>query len=169
MAPVRALVLLSLFLSMGVGALANPPPANAFFTKRQLNSEIREEITTAIFSDELCFHANGFASDGEHVVEVAVYDASGREVVRMIKNIITKGATWGVSFCPSPIPDVDVPGEWWFVATLDEANAVSASIPIAYSPARPVKRIATDAKVEKKKSAKEVREYPRAREATDHR
>ncbi len=171
MTVLRASWLLLLSLSASAGALANPPPAKAFFTKRPLNSEVREEVTSAIFSDELCFHASGFASDGEHLVEVAVFDAGGREVVRMVKNVTTRGATWGISFCPSPIPDVDMPGEWWFVATLDDANAVSASIPIAYSQVRPIKRIPAEAAVEKKQpAAKEkpvAKEYPRARQATD--
>jgi hypothetical protein len=131
----RALCLVSL-VSGGI-SLANPLPAEYCFTTRLLNSEKWEKITEATFDDHFCFHVKGFASDGEHTVEIAVYDASGREKVRVIAPVLAKGATWQRGFCPSTIPDVDAPGEWWFVVTLDDSPVISASLQVAYGNPRP--------------------------------
>ena len=131
----RALCLLSLVL--GSTAMANPLPAEHWFTKRLPNSEDRVRITEATFDDEFCFGVKGFASDGEHTLEIAVYDASGREKARLITPVQAKGATWQRNFCPSAISDVDVPGEWWFVATLDDTPVLSASIQVTYGKPKP--------------------------------
>jgi len=132
----RALCLLALPF---VGAvLANPPPAEYKFTRRLPNSEVREEIKSATYDDvEICINLKGFASDGEHIASVTVYDASGREVSQLNKLVQAKGATWRAGFCPNPIVDVDAPGEWWFVVTLDDTPVISASIPIAYGKPKP--------------------------------
>jgi len=127
----RALCLMALPF---VGAAwANPPPAEYRFTKRLPNSEERVEIKAATFDDlQLCFNVVGFASDGDHAAEIAVYDASGREKARLFKTVLAKGVSWSISFCPATVKDEDAPGEWWFVATLDDTPVISASIPIAY-------------------------------------
>lgn len=131
----RTLCLLSLL--SGGAALANPLPAEFWFVKRPPNTEKRVKITEATFDDEFCFWVKGFASDGEHTAEITVYDASGREKARMISPVQAKGAVWRDSFCPGSIPDVDVPGEWWFVVTLDDIPVVSASIQVAYGKPKP--------------------------------
>jgi hypothetical protein len=107
-------------------------PVESVFTKRLPNSEERVKISEATFDDEFCIHVTGFASDGEHVVEIAVYDASGRETARIISPVEAKGAKWGQGFCPRAIKDIDAPGEWWFVVTLDDAPVVSASMLVKY-------------------------------------
>jgi hypothetical protein len=117
--------------------LANPLPAEHWFTKRLPNSEERVRVTEVTFDDEFSFHVKGFASDGEHRVEIAVYDASGREKARIIAPVQAKGATWHQGFCPRAIVDVDVPGEWWFAATLDDTAVISASIQISYGKPKP--------------------------------
>jgi hypothetical protein len=131
----RAICLLSLVFA-GT-AWANPLPAEHWFTKRLLNSEERERITAATFDDHFCFHVKGFASDGEHTAEIVVYDAGGRETARVISPVLAKGAVWRAGFCPDPIRDVDVPGEWWFVVTLDDSPVISASIQVAYGNPKP--------------------------------
>ena len=110
------------------GAANNPPPAEAVFVKRLPNSEEYVPIQEATFDDNFCIRLKGFASDGEHVAEIAIYDASGREISRFIKTVIAKGATWRLSICPSALPDVDAPGEWWFVSTLDDVPVISVSM-----------------------------------------
>ena len=132
----RALCLLALpFVG---AAFANPPPAEYKFTRRLPNSEVREEIKSATYDDlEVCISLKGFASDGEHIVSITVYDASGREVAQFTQPVQAKGATWRAGACPNPIADVDAPGEWWFVVTLDDTPVVSASIPIAYGKPKP--------------------------------
>jgi hypothetical protein len=79
----------------------------------------------------------GFASDGEHTVEIAVYDASGREKARVISPVQAKGAVWRDGFCPGSNVDVDVPGEWWFVVTLDDTPVISAAIQVSYGKPKP--------------------------------
>lgn len=155
----RALCLLPVML-VG-GAMANPLPAEVFFTKRLRNSEVRERITSATFDDELCLHIRGFASDGEHVTEISVFDASGREVGRYIKTVFAKGAKWRAGVCPGPVKDQDAPGEWWFTVTLDDALVASASIPVAYGEPRAAE---PDANAP---ARKEPPGYPRARKVTD--
>jgi hypothetical protein len=124
-------------LSFAGAVFANPLPAEHWFTKRLLNSEEKVRITEATFDDHFCFHVKGFASDGEHMVEIAVYDASGREVARVFAPVQARGATWQRAFCPGPTVDVDVPGEWWFVVTLDDAPVTSASIQISFGKPKP--------------------------------
>jgi hypothetical protein len=131
----RALCLLWLIVAGTV--LANPLPAEHCFTKRLLNSEARERITAATFDDDFCLHVKGIASDGEHTVEIAVYDASGRETARIISPVRAKGAVWHAGFCPDATRDVDVPGEWWFVVTLDDSPVISTSIQVAYGNPKP--------------------------------
>lgn len=124
---------LGLPLSLVTGlALANPMPVEYWFSKRPPFTEDRVRITDATFDDEVCLHIKGFASDGEHLSEITVFDAAGRETARLIGPVLARGATWRRSFCPAPIKDVDAPGEWWFVVTLDGMPVVSASILLAY-------------------------------------
>ena len=130
-----ALGLLSLLL--GNVTLANPLPAEHWFTKRLPNTEDRVKISEITFDDEFCFHVKGFASDGEHTVEIAVYDAGGREKARIIAPVRARGATWHQGFCPATNVDVDVPGEWWFVVTLDDAPVISTSIQVNYGKPKP--------------------------------
>lgn len=112
--------------------LGNPLPIEYWFDKRLPNSETWEKVTEATFDDKFCIRLKGFASDGEHTVEIVVYDATGRETARVIAPVQARGATWATGFCPQSIKDVDAPGEWWFVVTLDDQPVVSASIPVKY-------------------------------------
>jgi hypothetical protein len=158
----RVLWLLPLLLV--APALADALAAKAKFIKRIRNSEEWVDIKSASFDDKFCFDVTGFASDGEHVVEVAVFDAAGREVSRGIKTVIAKGASWSYSFCPGITKDVDTPGEWWFVATLDDALVASASMMISYGAASAAPAAAAPAAPAPKPTRKEPPRYPRARQ-----
>lgn len=127
-------------------ALANPPPAEHSFTVRPPLSEERIKVTEATFDDELCFHVKGFASDGEHVYEIVVFDASGRETLRVTAPVLAKGAVWRGAICPSAKKDVDAPGEWWFVATIDDTPVISASISMGYGKRRTRDQLKTSPK-----------------------
>lgn len=120
-----------------VGATRADTPADASFFKRQPNSEEYVPIQEATFDDDICIRAKGFASDGEHSTEIAIYDASGREFGRFLKTVVAKGATWRTSVCLVPTPDVDAPGEWWFVITLDDVPVVSKSMQVKYGKPKP--------------------------------
>lgn len=121
-----------LLIAAAPSLAADALPATHSFSKRLPNSERRVAITEATFDDEFCFRVTGFASDGEHVAEIAVFDASGREVARVVRTVFAQGAKWIASFCPSATKDQDVPGEWWFTATLDENLVASASMMVTY-------------------------------------
>jgi hypothetical protein len=135
-------------------------PAKHKFTKRLLNSEEYVDIQSATFDDHFCISVTGFASDGEHVSEISVFDASGREVSRVVKTVFAKGAKWAAGFCPSTIKDEDVPGEWWFTVTLDDALVASASIMVTYGEPKAAEAL-------KPPATKEPPGYPRARRPTE--
>jgi len=113
-------------------ALADGLPATYKFTKRMPNTEQYVELPNATFDDHVCFEVTGFAADGEHPAEITIFDGGGREVARVFKTVTARGARWGMTFCMTPIKDEDVPGEWWFNATLDDNLAASASLMVAY-------------------------------------
>jgi hypothetical protein len=151
----RALCLLPTMLA-GV-ALANPLPPEVWFTKRVRNSEVREKIASAAFEDELCFHIKGFASDGEHVSEISIFDAGGREIGRFVKTVFTKLTKWRAGACLTPVENEDIPGEWWFTVTLDGALVASASIMVVHGAPKAAEPAA------KPQTRKEPQGYPRAR------
>jgi hypothetical protein len=134
--PLARAFCLNLLLLAGV-APANPMPVEAKFYKRLPNSERREIVKEANFDDDLCFSLKGFASDGEHVVEVTIFDASGREVARMIAPVLAEGATWRNVVCYGFKSNRDVPGQWWYVANLDDLPVASESINIAFGKPKP--------------------------------
>ena len=140
---------------------ADALPARHKFSKRLLNSEVYVDIQSATFDDHFCFSVTGFASDGEHVSEISVFDAAGREVSRVVKTVFAKGARWGAGFCPSTIRDEDVPGEWWFTVTLDDALVTSASIMVTHGEAKPAELVVSPP------ARKEPPGYPRARKTSE--
>ena len=117
---------------------SNPAPATGRFERELPGSDDTVVVTSATFDDDICFKVTGFASDGEHISEIVVYDGSGREVARVIYPVTAKRARWAGGFCYRFRADRDVPGTWWYVASLDDLPAVSESIPISYG--KPVKQ-----------------------------
>lgn len=119
-----ACFMLSLATSVAAGDSAT---AEASFFKRLPNADRIEGIVSATFDDDVCFRVRGTAANGEYLSEVTVYDGAGREVSRVMGPLRVESGRWGRIFCYG-FRDEDAPGEWWYVASLNDKPIVSESL-----------------------------------------
>ena len=68
--------------------------------------------------------------DGEHAVQLTIYDGLGNEVHRSTNQRNTSGGRLGRTSCYGFDEDHDAVGTWWYVVELDDEPLISASIEI---------------------------------------
>ena len=126
----NARVIVLVVLVAAGSAPAQSPSASASFVKRSPGTETLIPVNSATLDDTVYLEMEGGAPDGDHSLEVTVYDANGREVFRGTRTVTAKGGRWGASASYGFNVARDPPGVWWYVAKLDDQPIVSESIEI---------------------------------------
>lgn len=107
--------------SSGIGSFFKQVPG----TDRQI------PITGATFADKVFFRYVISAEDGEHSLQVNVYDGSGREVYNSESTLVVKGGRAGGALSYGFNRSRDSPGKWWYVAALDDTVVVSSALDVS--------------------------------------
>ena len=68
--------------------------------------------------------------DGEHALQLTIYDGEGREVHKSTTHRNASNQSLGRTICSTFDEDYDAPGTWWYVVELDGEPLVSESIEI---------------------------------------
>jgi hypothetical protein len=128
----RKIVTVMLLLAcLPVVLFAENPTSSGIFFKQVPGTDRQIPIDDATLADKVYFHILIGAEDGEHSLQVNVYDGSGREVFRAESVLLAEGGRGGVSVSYSFNARRDAPGTWWYVAALDEKVVVSNSLEVS--------------------------------------
>ncbi|MFC4312472.1 hypothetical protein ACFPN2_25540 [Steroidobacter flavus] len=85
----------------------------------------------ATFADKIYFEFWIQADDGEHSLQVNVYDGDGREVYIGQSTMVVKNGRGGGAVTYGFNRGRDAPGTWWYVAALDDKVVVSSSLDVS--------------------------------------
>jgi len=124
----RISLLVLLFVSLPVSLLAAAPTgAGSFFVKAP-GSEREIPISNATFKDQVYFRVHVHANDGDHAMQITIYDGSGREVCNAESTLFVKDGT-GVDITSYGFSSKrDASGTWWYVAAVDGKVVASESL-----------------------------------------
>ena len=122
-------IVLAVLVAAG-SAPAQSPSASASFVKRNPGTETYVPIKSATLDDNVYLAMEGEAPDGDHSLEVTIYDANGREAFRGTTTVTAKDGRWR-SRVRYGFNARDPTGVWWYVAKLDDQPVASESIEIA--------------------------------------
>ena len=123
-----------LFLSglcLSVSAEAVGPTATAFFSIRDPVTFKLTRALEARLDQYVCISISAkLVPDGEHSVQLTIYDGEGREVHKFTGRKNASNQSLARSFCYGFDKDYDASGTWWYVVELDGEPLVSESIEI---------------------------------------
>jgi hypothetical protein len=120
-----------LSLAKEPSTLLKEPHGFGFFTRTEKNADKHFSIAKAKLTDTVYFGVAITIANGDHVFEVTVYDGSGREVYRSENAVFAKARTVQRLTHYGFDPSRDVPGEWWYVASIDKQIVVSMMLPVS--------------------------------------
>ena len=123
-----------LFLSglcLGASAEAVGPTAAALFFIEDPVTHQRSRALEARLDQYVCLSISArLVPEGEHSLQLTIFDGEGREVDKSITRRITSNQSLGRIICSAFDEDHDAPGTWWYVVELDGEPLVSESIEI---------------------------------------
>jgi hypothetical protein len=127
--PIVTMVLL--LASLPIVLFAKDPTGIGSFSKDVPGTDRRIPIGAATLADRVYFHFFVLAEDGEHALQVNVYDGDGREVYRSESTLLVEGGQGGRGVMYGFDTRRDAPGTWWYVAALDERVVLSNSLEVS--------------------------------------
>lgn len=131
MQPTKQLLLLLAGLCASVSAEAVDPTATAVFQIRDPVTHDLKPALEARLDQFVCLSIKAeLVPDGEHSVQLTIYDGLGNEVHKSVNHKIVSDPSLGRTICRGFDEDHDVPGTWWYVVELDDKPLVSTSIEI---------------------------------------
>ena len=107
------------------------PTGDGSFYKQFRGTERRTAVTTATFADKIYFDFVIDAEDGEHPLQVNIYDGEGREVLNAQSTLVVSDGRGRAGISYGFKRGRDAPGTWWYVVALDGTIAVSSSIAVS--------------------------------------
>lgn len=121
---------IALLLACTSIALAAGSSDSGRFTKQVQGTDRRIAINEARFADRVFFQFSIAATDGEHALDLNVYDGEGREVYNSQSTLVARSGRAGGSVSYGFDAYRDAPGTWWYVAAIDGKIVVSSSIQV---------------------------------------
>ena len=110
---------------------AASPSGFGSFSKYVPGTDKQVPIDSATIADNVVFHAQITAEDGEHKLTFNVYDGNGREVMTAETVLVVRGGRGARAMSYGFDRVRDVPGVWWYVAALDGQVVVSNSLQVS--------------------------------------
>jgi len=127
----RQILMLLAGLCVGVSAEAAGPTATAQFFIQDPETRKRTPALEARLDQFVCLSISArLVPDGEHALQLTIYDGEGREVHKSTTRNHASGQSLARTVCAGFDEDYDVPGTWWYVVELDGEPLVSESIEI---------------------------------------
>jgi hypothetical protein len=118
-------------LCTSFGVEAAGPTATAVFEIQDPVTHKYKPATDARLDQYLCLRIDAvLVPDGEHSVQLTIYDGLGNEVIRSTRRGYSSNLTLGRIHCLGFDEDHDAPGTWWYVVELDGQPLLSASIEV---------------------------------------
>jgi hypothetical protein len=111
---------------------AGGPTGEARFSKQIPGTDRRAWTSAhATFADQIYFEYRIQAEDGEHSLQVNVYDGEGREVYNAQSTLVVSSGRGDGAISYGFKGNRDAPGTWWYVAALDDKVVVSSSLDVS--------------------------------------
>jgi len=118
-------------LCASISVEAVEPTATAEFQIEDPVTHHRTPALEARLDQYVCLSIQAeLVPDGEHSVQLTIYDGLGNEVHRSVNHRTVSDPSLGTTICHAFDEDHDVPGTWWYVVELDDKPLVSTSIEI---------------------------------------
>jgi len=118
-------------LCVSVCAEAVGPTATAQFFVEDLETHKRTPALEARLDQYVCLSIQArLVPDGEHTLQLTIYDGEGREVHKSAGRINVPNQSLDRTSCTGFDEDYDAAGTWWYVVELDGEPLVSESIEI---------------------------------------
>ena len=114
-----------------VSAHAVGPTATAHFYIEDPVTHKHARASEARLDQYVCLSISArLVPDGEHALQLTIYDGQGREVHKSTGRRIGSNLSLRKLICYGFDEDHDAPGTWWYVVELDGEPLVSESIEI---------------------------------------
>jgi hypothetical protein len=127
----KQLLLLLAGLCASVSAEAVDPTASAEFQIEDPVTHHRTPALEARLDQYVCLSIQAeLVPDGEHSVQLTIYDGLGNEVHKFVTHKKVRSASLDTGLCHGFDEDNDAAGTWWYVVELDDKPLVSTSIEI---------------------------------------
>ena len=127
----KQLLLLLAGLCASVSAEAVEPTATVEFQIEDPVTRHRTPALEARLDQRVCISIQPvLVPDGEHSLQVTIYDGLGNEVHKVVTHKNVPNASLDTLFCHGFDEDNDAVGTWWYVVELDDKPLVSTSIEI---------------------------------------
>jgi hypothetical protein len=101
------------------------------FAKQVPGTDRQTPITRAALSDKVFYKFTITAPDGEHSLQVTIYDGNGTEVYHSESTLLVRSGKGAVSVSYGFDSDRDPPGVWWYVVALDDNVLLSDSLEVS--------------------------------------
>lgn len=125
-------VLLLLACFPGAALWANGPTGEARFSKQIPGTDRRASMPAqATLADQIFFEYRIQAKDGDHSIQVNIYDGDGREVYNSSSTLAVRSGRGAGAVSYGFDRTRDAPGTWWYVAALDDKVVVSSSLDVS--------------------------------------
>jgi hypothetical protein len=128
----RCFTLTVAMLGFAVTGAATAPQATGTFVRVDRVTKKWAVIDSAYLGEkDVCFDLEStFTPDGDHVLQVTIYDGGGREVYQARSTVTARRARWGDRTCVEGDVYRDLAGTWWYVAELDGEPLVERSLKV---------------------------------------
>ena len=104
--------------------------ASGGFTKLVPGTDKRVAAENVTLADKIYFQILVVADDGDHSLQVNIYEGEGREVYNSESTLTARGGQAGVAVSYSFNAARDAPGLWWYVAAVDGKVVLSKSLEV---------------------------------------
>jgi hypothetical protein len=128
--PVALAFLLAAF---STAVLAEIPQAQGGFSRQVRGTDRRVPIASAAISDQVYWNVYVKAADGDHHLQITIYDGAGREVCNIERATEAEAGEAREAASCGFDPARDAPGTWWYVAALDDQIVLSNSLTVSGS------------------------------------
>jgi hypothetical protein len=87
-------------------------------------------VTSATISDLVWFRVQFNIDDGEHSLQISIYDGKGKQVYDAESTLVAEKGKANNGTAYGYKADHDAPGIWWYVAAVDGKVLVSSSLKV---------------------------------------
>jgi len=111
----RSVLFTLALLTFAVACPATVPLASGTFVRVDRVAKKSTVIDSAYLGEEdICFDLEStFTPDGDHELQITIYDGGGREVYQAHGTVTARGAAWDHRVCHGMDIERDLAGTWW--------------------------------------------------------
>jgi hypothetical protein len=124
----------TLLLVLASNALGSESATGAgMFAKQVPGTDRQVPISRAVLTDKVFYKFVITAPDGEHLLQVTIYDGKGTEVYHSQSTLVVRSGERAASVSYGFDTNRDSPGMWWYVVALGDNVVLSNSLEVSRS------------------------------------